>query len=75
MATDPPPELVFQGFQIYYHVCVSTISVVQVFFSTQLLIRIKLSIHELRNKLDSFDGKGSVSQYFYFFTDPKRSNL
>lgn len=33
MATDPPPELVFQGFQIYYYVCVSTTSVAQVFFS------------------------------------------
>lgn len=27
---------------------------------------IKLSIRELRNKLDSFDGKGSDSQYFIF---------
>lgn len=37
-------------------------------FSSQplLLIMIKLSIHELRSKLDSLDGKGSGSQYFIF---------
>lgn len=37
---------------------------------TLLLVKIKLSIRELRNKLDSFDGRGSGSQYFYLFTDP-----